>query len=244
MWIAHAKLSAEENCQIIYNLTFCSNVNYAVPGRPSSFNHTELGRLYDGNTSALFTNFIYSMEQIPCNASSDARYSLAVTCDDCIAAYKQWLCAVTMPRCAEFSSSASYLQPRNVAQDFINGTNASSITGDPSFSKANQNVMAMNSSRSPWIDTTIRPGPYKEVLPCGSLCFGLVQKCPAAMGFACPDAGKAEYNHSYGPAAMDGDSPMCNLPGSIGNVSVANALRPSLPMGFALVVVAAWSLVP
>lgn len=38
------------------------------------------------------------------------------------------------------------------------------------------------------IDQVIKPGPYKELLPCQELCFDLVQACPTALGFQCPKA--------------------------------------------------------
>ena len=218
----------EDSCQLIYNLTFCTNVNYAVPGN-RSLSSTHLGQMYDNNTQKLYTNFFYSMQQVPCNASSDARYSLAVTCDNCIAAYKEWLCAVTMPRCMDYSSLQSYLQLRNVAQSFPNGTYGSSITSDPSFSMANMSVTAFNQSRNPWIDSTIRPGPYKELLPCDSLCYGLVQSCPSALGFSCPYAGQG-FNASYSVASMDGNFPRCNLPGAIWGVGAAHLSQPSTVM--------------
>ena len=212
---------------MIYNLTFCTNVNYAVPGN-ASVSHTQLAQLYDNNTRALYTNFSYSMQQIPCDAPSDARYSLAVTCDNCTAAYKQWLCAVTMPRCVDSSSQRPYLQARNVGQDIINGISTPGVTGDGS-SAANVSVAALSQSRNLWIDTSFRPGPYKELLPCGSLCHSLVQSCPSALGFACPYNGKG-FNQSYGYASMDGDYPTCNIPGAIWGISGAQRCQPTASM--------------
>ena len=175
----------------------------------------------------MYTNFSYSMQQIPCNTSSDSKYSLAVTCDNCTAAYKQWLCAVSLPRCMDYASHASYLQVRNVAQDFVNGTLVSTISSDPSFNATSQMVMAVNSSRNPWIDANVQPGPYKELLPCENLCYNLVQSCPSALGFACPYVGKGLYQ-SYGRASMDGIFPTCNMPGAIWGISTGKSLRPSV----------------
>ena len=213
---------AEDSCRLISNLSFCDRVGYAVPGNPR-FSRYDLGQRYDDYARSLYTNFSYSMEQIPCDAPSDAKYSLAVDCGNCTRAYKDWLCAVIMPRCADFSSKAPSLQVRNNAQNFINGTDVSSIDGDPNFSAVNRHVAAMNQSRNPWIDSTIQPGPYKELLPCGSLCYRLVQSCPSVLGFACPQVGKW-YNQSYGTA------PYCNIPGSIWGVSIAPLSTPSLPI--------------
>ena len=63
------------------------------------------------------------------------------------------------------------------------------------------------------IDNDIKPGPYKEVLPCKDLCYELVRSCPAALGFACPIEGHG-LNFSYGdPAGGIIGHPRCNAPG-------------------------------
>ena len=47
------------------------------------------------------------------------------------------------------------------------------------------------------IDADIRPGPYKELLPCEDICYNLTRSCPAALQFACPLEGHG-LNYSYG----------------------------------------------
>lgn len=200
------------NCQLLFDLSYCSEVAYAVPSNPKTFpNIEDLKKLYDDNARNLSQNFSYSLQQIPCNTSSSAQYSLARNCDDCAAAYKTWLCAVTIPRCYDFSSNMTYLQPRNVAQDFINGTSPSA-SSDLSFSPINQSTVYMNSSRNSLIDTNIKPGPYKEVLPCQDLCYTLVQSCPAALGFACPLRNRG-LEWSYGVRDTSG-AITCSFPGA------------------------------
>ncbi|KAL1959032.1 hypothetical protein VTO42DRAFT_3273 [Malbranchea cinnamomea] len=178
----------EENCAIVYDLDFCSEVAYAVPSNPS-LNKTQLADIYDKNAAALYKNFSYSLQQIPCNASDSEQYSLARNCTHCAEAYKQWLCAVTIPRCHDFTSSLDHLQERNTGQAFLNGT----MLPDDYPGRAN---VASNSSRNSIIDTEIKPGPYKEVLPCIDLCHELVRSCPSALGFRCPR--KEWLEASYG----------------------------------------------
>ena len=164
---------------MLFDLAFCSEVAYAVPSHPS-LNVTQLTELYDSNAAALYKNFSNSLQQIACNATLTAQYSLARSCSDCAAAYKQWLCAVTIPRCQDFSSNLPFLLPRNTGQDFING---SRMDGSDTLRWA----VLTNSSRNPIIDAKVKPGPYKEVLPCKDLCYDLVQSCPAVLGYACPE---------------------------------------------------------
>ncbi|KAJ9622467.1 hypothetical protein H2203_006690, partial [Taxawa tesnikishii (nom. ined.)] len=169
------------NCALLFNLSFCSEVAYAVPANPATYpNPSSLSALYDSYAANLYTNFSKSLQQVPCNTTSTARYSLAKNCDDCAAAYKQWLCAVTIPRCEDFSSDLDFLQPRNLGQSFINGSMPDSVNGQPldavyvpmtgapgGAAKPNwASALAANSSRNPEvIDERIMPGPYKELLP-------------------------------------------------------------------------------
>ena len=215
----------DANCQVIYNLKFCDEVSYAVPSNNKS-DVSDLASWYDDNASAYYQNFTYSLEQIACNTTPSAQYSLAVNCSTCDAAYKQWLCAVTIPRCADFSSDDSYLQPRNINQMFLNGTEPSEKSNGPLFSADNQKKTYLNSSRNILIDQIIRPGPYKEILPCKSLCYGLVQNCPALLGFACPPKGQISNQSYWSAAGMDAEGrPMCNIPGAIWGVSDSTRLQ-------------------
>ena len=207
---------ADQNCAVIYNLSFCTDVAYAVPTNPKNTtltNITELGTVYDDYARNMYTNFSKSLQQIPCNTTSSAQYSLARNCTDCAQAYKNWLCAVTIPRCEDFSSPAQYLVPRAISQPFAQNGTSGTTALDPIFSAQNKSVIYMNSSRNPLIDTQIVPGPYKEVLPCKDLCYDLIQSCPASLGFACPlkDHG---LELSYGDVIKGGDI-TCNRPGKV-----------------------------
>ena len=101
----------DENCAVVYNLSFCNEVNYAVPANPSRYSTQDLAALYDNTTAQLYQNFSWSIQQVACNTTPSSQYSLAVTCDDCRRAYKSWLCAVTIPKCEDFSTNynASFL---------------------------------------------------------------------------------------------------------------------------------------
>ncbi len=208
---------SDGNCALLYNLDFCSEVAYAVPSTPDLVaNYSGFQSLYDNYTLNYYHNFNYSLQQIPCHTTSDAQYSLARNCQDCAKAYKDWICAVSIPRCTDFSSGLPWLQSRNMGQPFLNGSQLSSsvlnngyvpmsgaptLEGTVAFSQTYISSMATNSSRNPLIDETIKPGPYKEVLPCEDLCYSLMQSCPAALGFGCPFPGKgleASYGSRHG----------------------------------------------
>jgi calcium channel MID1 len=161
----------------------------------------------------MYDTFLKVLAQIPCEAPSTQRYSLVRNCDDCAAAYKTWLCSVAIPRCEDFSSEEPWLQPRALSQPFPDGTFLDNATL-ARFPNAQSPAFA--NSRNPHIDEVVTPGPYKEVLPCDDVCHHLVQSCPAAMGFACPNPGAPGYDTSYrrkGPEDRNG-SVTCSYPGS------------------------------
>jgi calcium channel MID1 len=162
------------------------------------------------------------LAQIPCEIDSASQYSLARTCDDCATAYKAWLCSVMAPRCMDYTATQAYLQPRAIVQPFPNG---SSLPAEATDGAAG--VLYLNSSRNPNIDTTVKPGPYKELLPCEDLCYALLQSCPAAMAFACPLPGQLGFAQSYGrrPNESQVGQVTCNYPGAVYGV-LSGAIRP------------------
>jgi calcium channel MID1 len=183
---------------VIFDLPFCTDVAYAVPTNPENSTLSSaqtLAETYDNFTASLYQNFTFSLQQIPCDTSSSSQYSLARNCNDCARDYKTWLCAVTIPRCTDFSTTGTFLAPRNIGKPFPNGTEpdleAFGINGTMKTS------MHTNSSRNPLIDNVIKPGPYKELLPCKELCYDMVQSCPMALGFGCPKQG-SYFGKSYG----------------------------------------------
>ena len=108
---------------------------------------------------------------------------------------------------------------------------------------ANQVVMAFNQSRYSIIDEVIQPGPYKELLPCKQLCYGLVQSCPASLQFSCP-LQNHNLNRSYGEMLPDSnnpnnpDAPKCNMPGWVTPFSGGLDLRPKWILGLVGILIA------
>lgn len=182
---------SDGNCQLIFDLPFCDSVAYAVPTNPqnTSLDTTTLAQVYDNYTAALYKQFAITLQQIPCNTTTSAQYSLATNCTKCARDYKTWLCAVTIPRCTDLSTpnttDFSFLLPRNIGQKFPNGTDPDLDSLGLTNSSATDRMWA-NSSRNAMIDQVIKPGPYKELPPCKELCYDMVQSCPTALGFACP----------------------------------------------------------
>ncbi|KAA6412006.1 MAG: calcium channel MID1 [Lasallia pustulata] len=214
------RTKSDYNCRVIFNLPFCSEVAYAVPSNQHKA-FADLVKWYDGEAQPLYVNFSNSLQQIPCNATSSAQYSLARNCTDCASAYRNWLCAVLIPRCEDFSSPSKLFKPRNIDKSFINGTKPSADL-NPIFTHGNNSISYLTSMSSRYlpIDAFASPGPYKEVLPCADMCYELVRSCPASLGFACPLLGKG-LELSYGkPDPSNKTNVTCNWLGDPDKMSL------------------------
>ena len=190
---------------------------------------TNLANHYDQYAQSAWLAFSKSRQQIPCNTTASAQYSLARNCTDCDIAYKRWLCAVTIPRCEDYSNDDMSLIPRAVNYSFTNAS-LKHFESDPVFSAENKTYRYFNSSRHEPIDTDIMPGPYKERLPCETLCHELVQSCPAALQFSCPlkDFG---LNFTYGKRyscnslkLVENDARRLSVFGVLGRVALVSSI--------------------
>ncbi|KAG5980020.1 hypothetical protein E4U55_004474 [Claviceps digitariae] len=192
----------------VTDLEFCDEIQYAVPGNDGKFNNTELARTYDVQAKTMYDNFLKVMQQIQCEADRTSRYSLARTCEDCKRAYKRWLCTVSLPRCEDFHTDSHFSVIRNVNQAFPNGTMLPA-----ELRQKLATVPAQNASRNAFIDQTVQPGPYNEIMPCEDICYQVVQSCPAAIQFNCPLPGMYGFNVTYGRRVADTTVVSCNYPG-------------------------------
>ncbi|KAI8641668.1 stretch-activated Ca2+-permeable channel component-domain-containing protein [Parasitella parasitica] len=196
----------DANCRIIYDLSFCDQVAYSVPTGLDSFVSNDLwalARLYDAQAQEKFGPFDTALSQYNCETT---QYSLVRNCTDCYRDYKTWLCAVTIPRCTDSSASA----------DFSQGTDEIRVA------PALRDISA-NASRNPWIDESLKPGEWTELLPCIDLCYHVVQSCPPFMQFYCPNSDLALVQYGFwqnGTVSINGTSfhfdinnPTCNRMG-------------------------------
>lgn len=142
-------------CNLIYDLEFCDKVAYAVPNNPK-FSKQDLRQMYDDRASLIYQNFSKALQQIPCNTTRDSIFSPIINCDNCAQSYKDWLCAVTIPRCSTRDISG-YVK-RDIGE--------------------NRNEW-IDVEIQPY-------SPYYEVLPCLNVCHAIVRDCPADFGFLCP----------------------------------------------------------
>lgn len=145
----------DDVCRLIFDLDFCTQVAYSVPANPSMSLET-LKHLFDQEAQELYMNFSKALQQVACDTTSDAIFSPVRSCEDCAALYKDWLCAVTIPRCSTNNHTGyKYREVGESRNDFIN-------------------------------DQIAPQSDYFEVLPCVNVCQAIVRDCPADFGFMCP----------------------------------------------------------
>lgn len=194
------------NCRLVFNLQFCSQVAYSVPA-PVTANNSFVQSTYDSAAQQLYQNFSLTLSNFNCNSS---QYSLVRGCDDCANAYKDWLCAVSIPRCTDVNS-----------QDL--GV-----------------IRSPGQSRNPIIDSILQPDVYKEVLPCVGLCYNMVQSCPPLFAFSCPlpNTLTESYQHMVDASSRGPNGAICNAFGrdkAISQIGSAYLARPPLLLlGFIL----------
>jgi len=86
------------------------------------------------------------------------------------------------------------------------------------FNASMRDRFGYSKSRNPMIDEDIKPGPYKEMLPCEDLCFDIVRSCPAQLSFSCPNT--PTRGLQYGKRDLDGDVLTCSFPGAVVKLNV------------------------
>ncbi|CAO3702780.1 unnamed protein product [Rhizopus stolonifer] len=162
-------------CQLVYDLPFCNQVAYSVASNPTT-DRWSLASQYDAQAQTTFEPFALSLSQFNCEST---QYSLVRNCTDCYRDYKTWLCAVTIPRCADTS-------------DFVQDYTIPTAPAAPALRE-----VPINGSRNPWVDSTLSPVESTELLPCIDLCYHVVQSCPPYMQFYCPVSDLASIQYGY-----------------------------------------------
>ncbi|KAK9729292.1 centractin- actin- protein of the dynactin complex [Basidiobolus ranarum] len=164
--VSFGTAQAESNCRVIQPTKFCTDVNYSVPSPNNITDQKVLTERYDAFANERYQSFEDALKRFDCSTV----YSPLRTCDDCRKAYKTWICAITIPRCATGTppgGEAPGLQFRN---------------DNPTYSVG---PFTLNDTNA-----------FMEYLPCLDLCWDVVRSCPAFFQFSCPS--KDPSNVDYG----------------------------------------------
>lgn len=171
-------------CSIVHSLPFCPSIAYSVPiAQPRfpelAYTSDNLPRSITDPLLQTITNFSISLTTFPCGRDE---YSPLVSCVDCQAAYRKWLCAIWFPRCSEASTSSS---SDTDAQQPVSALTALPASATP---------------RSPGLPPFASA--YNSLLPCLETCTAADRACPNFIGFKCPTP-RFNANDSYGVGFVD-----------------------------------------
>ncbi|KAH9916536.1 stretch-activated cation channel Mid1 [Fomitopsis serialis] len=186
-------------CPIVYGLPFCPSIGYAAPlgndDPATGVTATELPSAFTDNLISGLTNFTVMLTTLACGRDL---YSPIVTCADCQAAYRNWLCIVSLPRCAEYTSTTSSSAAATSTSTSMFGQGTAQeplITPTPALA-----VQNASSPRNPNLPPFAKN--YTAVLPCLEVCYGADRACPPFLGFQCP-LPQYTAGQSYGVGYVD-----------------------------------------
>ncbi|PWN48157.1 hypothetical protein IE53DRAFT_334217 [Violaceomyces palustris] len=175
------KTKSSENCRLVHDIDFCPQVAYSIPVNPSISTERALSVIQE-TINPSFSNFSEMIDTFPCGDAYFGMYSYVQTCQACKESYRNWLCAVTMPRCTDPVESDDQSRASQ---------NGSELTGAPSG--PNTKLLpyivnrSNNTSRQPYIDQDLQAGTYGELLPCIYNCYFVSRTCPPTIQWACPE---------------------------------------------------------
>lgn len=208
-------LAALFSCPLVHSLPYCPHVSYAVPLPPppgtgsASYDASSLPESISAPLLSYLTNFTTSLSTFACGRDL---YSPLVSCADCQAAYRTWLCAVQLPRCGDqstvnTSSLSSSSAKRSSSESsflqwFRRDTSAQTPFAAPPPALVSQDA---NTTRNPNLPP-FPGGNWTELQPCLEVCNAAERACPFFVGFKCP-LPRFNARSSYGVGYVDGDTP-------------------------------------
>lgn len=172
------------SCRLVYDVDFCPSVAYSIPvGRDVSTQHAL--NVINQTIFPNFANFSSTIGSFPCGSEEFGEYSPVQTCDTCKTAYRDWLCAVAMPRCADPLPTVSG-NTTAASYDVLDLTGSSTGINEATLPYI---LNRQNNSRQSYIDSEdgLDARSYGEVLPCIYTCYFVARSCPQPLiEWACP----------------------------------------------------------
>ena len=219
---------AADSCRLVFDVPSCPNVAYAVPA-PQSISTSQLISYFNETVSASLANFSRTLTTFPCDKEPYGLYSVVSECSDCLEAYRDYVCAVAMPRCDDappgvslndtlpdtYDSNgdviASWFLPDSYQSRLVRTEPFASRT--PLFGPANLSStfpFLFNESypTDPANLARESPFPYSEIPPCLDLCNLVQARCPPFLNFVCPKTDGSGPKGGTGSAAWGQTQPV------------------------------------
>lgn len=195
--------TAAFSCTLLHTLPFCPRVSYAIPLSPpagssaTSLDSTNLDPAITAPILEYMTNFTASLLTFACGRDW---YSPVQTCESCQRTYRDWLCAVSFPRCGE-AVPPSQAQPDTDAQRPLSRPRPALLSQTPQTP-----LSASQLARNPALAalSSFASQSWTALLPCLETCHAVDRACPDFLGFRCP-VPRFTAARSYGVGYVDGD---------------------------------------
>ncbi|KAI0259513.1 stretch-activated Ca2+-permeable channel component-domain-containing protein [Gloeopeniophorella convolvens] len=199
--------SASFACQLVHALPFCPATAHSVPlpqlpAPDIAYNASTLPPALTAPLLGYLTNFTTSLLTAACGRDA---FSPLQTCADCQAAYRRWLCAVSLPRCGEF--------PQAPPPGLAGAQQAQTPLAPPALAPQAKGSAPRNAA---FAGLKGGAGGYTALLPCLETCNEADRACPIFLGFRCP-LPQFNANASYGVGfidSADGHVPGGGVPGA------------------------------
>ncbi|PWN21113.1 hypothetical protein BCV69DRAFT_282610 [Microstroma glucosiphilum] len=187
-------------CRLVWDIDFCPEVAYSIPLDPVVATEDALNIINETVTPNL-ANFSKTLSTWSCNDTYFGQYSTVQSCTNCLNSYRDWLCAIAMPRCTDPVESQSNGSAAISDVDSLTGRSVGSNTELLPY-VLNRNV---SDTRQSYIDNQLDvDGPYGEVLPCLYTCLFVQRNCPGPLlSWTCP-RWDITAQHDYGTFADAG----------------------------------------
>lgn len=196
----------------MHGLPYCPTTAYSIPlpNLPSGALAYDASNLPENLTTPLLaylTNFTTSLLTVACGRDV---YSPLQTCADCQAAYRHWLCSISLPRCGEIPPNPSKQEQEQQQQRRQRQQDALAVPSLPP--PALQPQPSGTLSRNPALGNATAD--YTVLLPCIETCYAADRACPVFLGFKCPKMTTAGESYGVGFIdSWDGDTPNGGVPG-------------------------------
>jgi calcium channel MID1 len=163
-------------CTMAHDIPYCPGVSYSIPLldplNTTLLNSSQIPSAVVESVTTSLENFKQTLSTFPCGRDT---YSPLKTCSDCFYSYRDWLCAISFPRCAEPLIQETHLE---LPLKFYSPDSPSRATGFPALGV-----------------------PHNEIQPCIEICYSVLRSCPPFIGWQCPS--KENAKASYGVGFID-----------------------------------------
>lgn len=184
-------------CRLVWDVDFCPEVAYSLP-IAEDVNTFDALSIINQTVAPNYANFSKTLSTWPCEDSYFGQYSTVQGCSNCLEAYQNWLCAVTMPRCTDAVTHTNQSAAESNVDD-LRGK-ATGVNTDLLPYVINRNGSNVRNDIPGELGVTT----YGELLPCLYTCLFVQRNCPAPLfQWVCPSWG-ISAQHDYGTFADAG----------------------------------------